>query len=180
MILLKQDIAKAITDGTIRIDPYNLDQLNPNSYDLRLGHKYLKYVEPILDAAKINSTETYRIPSDGLVLMPNDLYLMETLEVTETNRFVPLIEGRSSIGRLGIDVHATAGFGDIGFKGTWTLEVSVKKPVRIYSNMRVCQIFFFTCNEPDENNLYQGKYVNQYMPRPSYIWKERDEWIRNK
>jgi dCTP deaminase len=176
MILLGSEISKALADGKIVISPYNESQLNPNSYDLRLGHKYLKYNDPILDAAKINSTETYRIPKEGLILMPNELYLMETQEITETDHFVPGIEGRSSIGRLGIDIHATAGFGDIGFKGTWTLEISVKKPVRIYANMRICQVYFMTCSKPEECDLYKGKYINQNMPRPSYIWKEREEW----
>jgi dCTP deaminase len=107
----------------------------------------------------------------GLVLIPGRLYLGVTREYTETHRHVPGIEGRSSIGRLGIDVHATAGFGDVGFKGTWTLEISVRHPVRVYADVRICQIYYSPVTgeiAPYTSQKYQG----QRDPRPSQLWRE--------
>ena len=102
---------------------------------------------------------------------------MSTAEHTYTSNFVPGIEGRSSVARLGISIHATAGFGDVGFNGTWTLEVSVIKPVRIYRNMRICQIFFEELSsEVDWEGRYAGKYNDQSLPRPSGIFEEAKEW----
>ena len=82
------------------------------------------------------------IPADGMVLKPDQLYLGRTTERTETHNLVPMIEGRSSIGRLGLFVHVTAGFGDVGFCGYWTLEMFAVQPVRIYPGVPICQIFY--------------------------------------
>ena len=76
------------------------------------------------------------------MLQPNQLYLGRTVERTETHNLVPMIEGRSSIGRLGLFVHVTAGFGDVGFCGYWTLEMFAVQPVRIYAGVAICQIFY--------------------------------------
>ena len=83
-----------------------------------------------------------RFPPEGLVLSPNQLYLGRTVERTETHNLVPMIEGRSSIGRLGLFVHVTAGFGDVGFCGYWTLEMFAVQPIRIYAGVPICQIFY--------------------------------------
>lgn len=180
MKLTGSAIRKAVESGDIMIDPFDPKQLNPNSYDLRLSPYVMQYDDEILDAAKELKVRQYELTSRGLVLMPGELYLMATVERTATDRFVPCVEGRSSTGRLGISVHETAGFGDIGFDGTWTLEVSVKRPVRVYAGMRICQVFFETCTEIEEpGDRYQGKYNGQIGPRPSKIWTERDEWLRN-
>lgn len=179
MKLTGSAIREAIERGDILIDPFNPAQLNPNSYDLRLSPYVVQYTDEILDAAKAPKLRHYEICKRGLVLLPGELYLMSTVERTATGLYVPCVEGRSSTGRLGISVHETAGFGDVGFDGTWTLEVSVKRPVRIYAGMRICQVFFETCTEIKEpGDRYKGKYNGQITPKPSGIWVERDEWLR--
>ena len=178
MILTGSAIEAAIRDGSIRMWPFNEAQLNPNSYDLRLASDVVVYTSDLLDAAQPAKTSQFSITPAGLVLRPGELYLMRTQEVTTTNKFVPAIEGRSSVGRLGISVHATAGFGDVGFSGTWTLEVSVIRPVRIYAGMRICQIFFHTCTDPTPEAQYKGKYLGQGPPRESRIFQEAEEWLR--
>jgi dCTP deaminase len=178
VILTRSGIKAAIEKNQIRIHPFNEEQLNPNSYDLRLGNTVVVYTDHILDAAVKPRTREFEIPAAGLLLTPGQLYLMATVEQTETSHFVPGIEGRSSVGRLGISVHATAGFGDVGFKGTWTLEVSAIRPVIIYAGMRICQIFFEACSEIMPGDLYVGQYLNQVSPKPSGIHREVDEWHR--
>ena len=97
-----------------------------------------------LDMKKEMDTYTFKIPEEGYVLHPGVLYLARTMEHTETHKFVPMLEGRSSVGRLGISIHSTAGFGDIGFCGYWTLEISCVQPVRIYAGVEICQIYYYT------------------------------------
>jgi len=82
------------------------------------------------------------IPDEGLLLEPGKLYLGRTNEFTRTENLVPMLEGRSSIGRLGLYVHVTAGFGDVGFAGFWTLEMHCVHPIRVYANVEICQIFY--------------------------------------
>jgi dCTP deaminase len=177
-MLTKKGILLEIEKGNIQIEPFKPEQLNPNSYDLRLSPDVAVYEEVTLDAGRKNRISRSIIPASGLVLQPGELYLMSTQEYTSTSNYVPGIEGRSSVGRLGISVHATAGFGDVGFHGTWTLEVSVIKPVRVYAGMRICQIFFEECTgEVDvESDAYKGKYNKQVKPQPSQIWREVNEW----
>lgn len=177
-MLTRNGILKAIESGDIEIEPLNLKQLNPNSYDLRLAPWVLQYVPGVIETAVEMPTFEHKIEKEGIVLVPNELYLMSTVEVTYSKKFIPCIEGRSSVGRLGINIHATAGFGDVGFRGTWTLEVSVIRPVRIYAGMRICQIYFEECDEvPTE--LYEGKYNGQFKPKPSKIYREFSEWNRD-
>ena len=126
----------------IVIDPFDERNLNPNSYNLTLHHELMTYEEVVLDMRKANRVRRIEIPPEGLVLSPNQLYLGRTVERTETHNLVPMIEGRSSIGRLGLFVHVTAGFGDVGFCGYWTLEMFAVQPVRIYPGVPICQIFY--------------------------------------
>ena len=182
-MLTRSEIKAAIESGDIKISPYDENQLNPNSYDLRLSNHVLKYVDNILDAAQEPKTVKSEIGLNGILLVPGELYLMATKEITHTDKYIPCIEGRSSIGRLGVSIHATAGFGDIGFIGTWTLEVSVIKPVLLYANMRICQIYFEECNydsvvdsEDPSKSLYCGKYTGQGKPKSSKLYKEVSEW----
>lgn len=179
MLLTRSGILTAIRDQTIVIEPFREEQLNPNSYDLRLGIHVMRYAEGVIDAAKEHLMISYEIPEEGIVLEPGELYLMATEEVTSSSKHVPGIEGRSSVGRLGVNVHATAGFGDVGFHGTWTLEVSVIRPVRVYAGMRICQIYFTTCSEIADGDLYEGKYNGQRKPRESRIYREVAEWCQN-
>lgn len=96
-----------------------------------------------LDAMKDNALYHFKIPDNGYTLYPGELYLGSTLEYTETHAHVPFLEGRSSTGRLGISIHATAGKGDVGFCGHWTLEITVAQPVRVYPGMRIGQLIYF-------------------------------------
>lgn len=141
MILTGKEIKKRLGKD-IKIEPYNDDQLNPNSYNLRLHNELMIYTDDVLDMKAKNATKTITIPEEGYVLMPGELYLARTEEYTETQGLVPMILGRSSVGRLGIAVHRTSGFGDIGFCGYWTLQLTCIKPVRIYAGMKICQIFY--------------------------------------
>ena len=122
MILSGLEILRQLGRNVV-IDPFNERQLNPNSYNLTLHDELMTYEELVLDMRKPNRVRRLTIPPDGLVLTPNQLYLGRTVERTETYNLVPMIEGRSSIGRLGLFVHVTAGFGDVGFCGFWTLEM---------------------------------------------------------
>ncbi|MCF8284307.1 MAG: dCTP deaminase [Sphingobacteriales bacterium] len=143
MILSDQRILEEIEKGTIVIEPFNRECLGTNSYDVHLGKYLAVYVDRVLDAKKHNHIEHFEIPAEGFVLQPNTLYLGVTLEYTETHAHVPFLEGKSSTGRLGIDIHATAGKGDVGFCNTWTLEISSTQPVRIYAGMPIGQLIYF-------------------------------------
>jgi dCTP deaminase len=125
MILSDKRILEEIDKGTIIIEPFDQSCLGTNSYDVHLGKYLATYKSRVLDAKKHNEIEHFEIPKDGYVLHPGTLYLGVTLEYTETHSHVPFLEGKSSTGRLGIDIHATAGKGDVGFCNTWTLEISV-------------------------------------------------------
>lgn len=113
-----------------------------------------------LDPRKDNPTIEYLIPENGFILYPGELYLGTTMERTFTEKYVPMISGRSSIGRLGIDIHKTAGFGDIGFDGKWTLEIVATVPVLVYPGMEICQIYFESPEGPT-GIKYNGRYQNQ-------------------
>ena len=141
MILSGSEI-QARLGSDIVIDPFVESQLNPNSYNLRLHNELLVYEEIVLDMRKPNRFRRIEIPPEGLELDPNRLYLGRTIERTETHNLVPMLEGRSSVGRLGLFVHVTAGFGDVGFCGYWTLEMYAIQPVRIYAGVEICQIFY--------------------------------------
>lgn len=158
MILTGREIEKRLGKDII-IEPYEPEQLNPNSYNLRLHNELLIYKGNILDPKQDNKTESIMIPKEGYVLEPGQLYLARTKEYTETQGLVPMILGRSSVGRLGITVHITSGFGDVGFCGYWTLQLTCIKKVRIYPNMKICQIFYNSILGEYENyssTKYQG------------------------
>jgi len=170
MILSGSEI-KAQLGTNIRIDPFCDDQLNPNSYNLTLHDELLVYEEIVLDMKRPNRYRRITIPEEGLVLQPNQLYLGRTIEFTETHNFVPMLEGRSSIGRLGLFVHVTAGFGDVGFCGYWTLEMFAVQPVRIYPGVQVCQIFYHSVLG-EVTEYASGKYQHNKDIQPSLLFKE--------
>lgn len=170
MILTGKEIEKRL--GTdIRIDPYCPEQLNPNSYNLRLHHEIMTYSNAVLDAKTDNPTRTIVIPEEGFELQPGELYLARTLEYTETRNLVPMIIGRSSVGRLGITVHLTSGFGDVGFQGFWTLQLTCVKRVRIYAGMKICQIFYHTILG-DASEYSSGKYQKSAGIVSSRLYQE--------
>jgi len=170
MILSGKEIEKQL-GNTIFIDPYNPKQLNPNSYNLRLHNKLLVYDQLELDMKKENTAHEVIIPEEGLLLETNRLYLGRTLEFTRTEGLVPMLEGRSSVGRLGMFIHITAGFGDVGFTGYWTLEIFCVQPIRIYPGIEICQIYYHNING-DYENYKSGKYQNNAGIQPSLLFKD--------
>jgi dCTP deaminase len=170
MILSGEEIRNNL-NGKIVIEPFDETRLNPNSYNLTLHNELLTYEEVVLDMCQQNRTRRLTIPEEGLVLNPNQLYLARTVERTETHGYVPMIEGRSSVGRLGLFVHVTAGFGDAGFCGYWTLEMFAVQPVRIYPNVSICQIFYHQI-EGDIKPYSSNKYQNNRDIQPSMLYKE--------
>ncbi len=170
MILTGPEIEKQLGEK-IFIDPYDPQLLNPNSYNLRLHDELLVYESLELDMRKENPFRRYHIPEEGFVLRPNQLYLARTIERTETHGYVPMLEGRSSIARLGLFVHMSAGFGDVGFNGHWTLEMFAVHPIRVYAGVEVCQIFYHTL-EGDIREYDSGKYQNNRDIQPSLLHRE--------
>jgi dCTP deaminase len=158
----------------IIIDPFDENQVNPNSYNLRLHNELLKYDSPILDMKKENSGTKIIIPKEGLLLESNKLFLGRTIEYTETDNFIPMLEGRSSVGRLGLFVHITAGFGDVGFKGYWTLEIFCVQPVKIYPGVEICQIFYHSI-DGDYDSYEGGKYQANKDIQTSMLYKDFDK-----
>ena len=155
----------------IIITPFDEKRINPNSYNLSLADELLVYEKEALDMKKPNPTKRIVIPEEGLLLEPNRLYLGRTNEFTKTDRYVPMLDGRSSTGRLGLFIHVTAGFGDIGFAGYWTLEIFCVQPVRIYPNVEICQIYYHDID--GEYDLYSsGKYQNNSGIQASLMYKD--------
>ncbi len=170
MILSGREIERNL-GRKIVIDPYDRARLNPNSYNLTLHDRVRVYRSKALDMRVENLSDEITIPEDGLLLEPHRLYLGRTVEYTETDDYVPMLEGRSSIGRLGLFVHITAGFGDVGFKGFWTLEIFCVQPIRIYGGVQICQIFYHTI-EGDYDPYTSGKYQNNRGIQHSMLFKD--------
>ena len=184
MILTSNKIKTEIQKGNIYCNPYNENNLAINSIDVTLNKKIATYIEMqyvynrkakklelspkitnehknvVLDAKKQNKVYFYEIPKDGIILEPNILYLGSTNEEIGSDIYVPMYEGRSSMARLGIQSHISAGFGDLGFKSNWTLEIMVSHKVIVYPDMRIGQVYFI---KPmgDIEKIYNGKYVKQ-------------------
>lgn len=177
MILSDKRILEEIEQGNILIEPFRKDCLGTNSYDVHLGRFLGTYRDRILDARAHNKIDIFEIPMDGYLLQPGTLYLGVTEEYTETHKHVPFLEGKSSTGRLGIDIHATAGKGDVGFCNTWTLEISVAQPVRVYFGMPIGQLIYFVV-EGEVETMYNTKKNAKYnkrtlKPVESMMWKNK-------
>ncbi len=186
MVLTGKEILKQMEVGTIDISPFKPEHLGPNSYDVCLNPNLLIYdLEPgqCLDMKKENRTKSLSIPEEGLILEPGKLYLGCSNETATSHRFVPMFEGRSSIGRLGINTHITAGFGDVGWGyifdaekkpicqfPTWTLEIEVVHPIRVYPNVRIGQVYFM--RPEGELTFYKGKYTLQKAPQASRLYQD--------
>jgi dCTP deaminase len=163
MILSDVKIRDALRERRIVIRPFRPECLGTNSYDVHLGPFLAVYEDAALDARQDNRVKEFRIPKAGYVLIPGQLYLGVTEEYTETHGYVPFLEGKSSVGRLGIDIHSTAGKGDEGFCNYWTLEMSVKVPVRIYARMPVGQLIYFEIS---------GRVAHSYSDKRSAKYRE--------
>lgn len=170
MILSGQKIKEKVENREIIIDPFRLEQINPNSYDFRIGNTLKVYRERILDPMKENPTDTIEIPPEGTVLSPSLLYLGHTEEVMGSEFYVPIIRGRSSIGRLGLFIHITADLIDVGSINQWTLQLHCVQPVRLYPGIRIGQVTFWTIQ--GSITPYRGKYQGSRGPTPSQIHKE--------
>lgn len=171
-LLLHNQIINEYHNDRIRIAPFNFKQVGPNSYDVTLSPLLKIYTNDVLDMKIQNPTKTIVIPEEGLVLEPNELYLGSTNEAIGSDYYIPGFEGRSSVARLGIQGHISAGFGDIGFKSNWTLEITVVKPTRVYPNVKIGQVFFNVVDQKFNTveNRYNGKYVDQKEPQESKIY----------
>lgn len=199
-MLTGAEIKRLVKLGEIRISDFSEERLNPNSYNLRLGDKLLIYDIPYIiegnshkdrrfekiiysanaciDSKKDNPVKEIYIPSSGLVLMPGVFYLGTTVETTYAGEYIPCISGRSSMARLGLEIHRTAGFGDIGFNGKWTLEMTCPVPLKIYPNQEICQIYF---EKPDGETTikYKGRYQNQDDVIASRMFMTKEEVGKN-
>lgn len=164
MILSDAGILENVEKGLIKVVPWRRDCLGTNSYDVHLGRTLAVYEDKVLDARKDNKIRCFEIPAEGYVLEPHVFYLGVTEEYTETHAHVPFLEGKSSVGRLGIDIHATAGKGDVGFCNYWTLEISVKQPVRVYAGMPIGQLIYFAVD---------GNVLTPYSTKPSAKYNEK-------
>ena len=176
MILSKTEIQKRILSGEIEITPYDEKYLNPNGYDLHLGSSMLipdLKRNQVWDAKQEIAYDQFEIGESGSVLIPGVLYLASTIEYTAAHNTVPVFEGKSSIGRMGVDVHICAGFGDVGFCGHWTLEIRVMYPTRLYAGMPIGQLVWHTLlGETDQNYKSMGSYSGQSgEPNPTKLWK---------
>lgn len=173
MILSGKQIEELL-NKQLFIQPFDKARINPNSYNLSLHNKLLVYDSAVLDMKKANPTRELTIPEEGLELQPGVVYLGRTVEHTRTEGFVPMLEGRSSVGRLGLFVHVTAGFGDVGFSGYWTLEISCVQPVRIYPYVEICQIYYHTLQGSYEPYA-SGKYQNNSDIQASMLYKDFEQ-----
>ena len=177
MILTDIQILEAVEKGDIVVEPWDPSNLGTNSYDVHLSKHMAVYDSRELDARKHNEVTHFNIGEEGYVLQPGTLYLGATVEYTETHAAVPFLEGKSSVGRLGIDIHATAGKGDVGFCNTWTLEISCVQPVRVYAGMPIGQLIYFKV-DGEIRNYYNkkknAKYVDRTVrPVESMMWKNQ-------
>ena len=170
MILTGEEIRSRL-GSDICITPFKDEHCNPNSVDLTLHNELLVYEEVVLDVKEPNRFRRLMIPEEGLILSPGQVYLARTVEYTETKRLVPMIEGRSSLSRLGLFVHGSGGFGNIGFQGHWTIELFTVQPIRIYAGIRICQIAYHEI-VGEIGEFCSSKYQNNHEIQPSMMFKE--------
>ncbi len=170
MILTGPQIKKEVEKQSITISPFDPRHLNPNSYNFSLGDKIKTYNEKIIDPKKINKVKEIVIPSGGLVLSPRKLYLGHIAETIGSEHFVPIIKGRSSVGRMGLFIVITADLIDLGAIGKWTLQLHAIQPVRIYKGMRIGQMTFWKTS--GKKILYKGKYQGATGPQETLAYKD--------
>ena len=148
-----------------------MSQLNPNSYNFTLGNKLLVYDNHVLDTKKNNTVREITIPEDGLTLSPGIVYLANTKETIGSDYFVPIIRGRSSIGRLGLFVNITADLIDLGSINQITLQLSAVQPVTVYPGLQIGQVTFWqVMGEISEK--YNGRYKNEKSPAASKMYQD--------
>lgn len=165
MILTGAEIAQAVASGLISISPFHPDQVNPNSYNYRLCERLRIYDTPIVDALADQSYSEIHICQEGYLLVPGQVYLGTTVEEIGSHHFVPSLIGRSSLGRLGMFLQVSADLGNLGAIHQWTLEIVVVQPLRVYANMIVGQVSFWSTNGARlEYDGYFGKHNTPELP----------------
>ena len=170
MILSGLKIKEEVLNKKITINPFDENDINPNSYNYTLGDYVKVYKNKVLDVKHKQEVEIIPIPEEGLLLEPNKVYLGFTKETIGSNYYVPVITGRSSTGRLGLFVQITSDLVDIGFTGRLTLQLHATQPVKIYKGMKIGQITFWKVF--GSVDLYKGKYQNSNEPRESEVWRD--------
>lgn len=176
-ILTGLEIMKQVELRNIQISEFDKANVNPNSYNVRLGntvtiYEQIKAIDMHDPSTYRGHEKTYEIRSDGFMLRPGITYLIPIREEIYTPIFEPILTGRSSVGRLGIRVHDEAGFGDIGFRGHFTLQMHVTLPTRVYAGDPMAQIYFLTPFGKTDIQ-YNGKYQNNDITASK--WKGSDE-----
>lgn len=170
MILTYYEILDNVKNGGIRISPFEESMLNPNSYDYRIDYKLLEISDIPVDPKKQTSYREINFTDDGYVLSPNKTYLANTYEEIGSDYFVPLLIGKTSLGRLGLFLQITADLGNLGAKHKWTLELKAVQPIKIYPMMRIGQVSFWKVQ--GEKTFYSGKYDKFSIAKSSEIYKE--------
>ena len=176
--LVDKTILACVASGDIVIRPFDRERLGTNSYDVTLGSVLRTYTEPDrpLSVRESRDVIDIEIPDDGFILQPGELYLASTVEYTESNKHLPMLNGKSSLGRLGLSIHITAGTGDVLYKGHWTLEMTVVRSLRVYAGMPVGQLLWFEVSDKpdfDYANKPSAKYKDAENPLPqaSRMWR---------
>ncbi|MEU1621478.1 deoxycytidine deaminase [Streptomyces sp. NPDC005722] len=170
MILTGREIARQHAAGLIHINPFHEDQLNPNSYNYRLGPLLRTHRASVVDTLGEHDLDEVAIPPEGIVLHPGRVYLGTTVESIGSEHFVPTLIGRSSLGRLGVFLQISADLGNLGAVHRWTLEIVVVQPIRLYAGMIVGQVSFWMPTGP--RRLYQGhfgQFSQAVTPHPSLL-----------
>ena len=174
MKLGDRKIRKELHSGNIAIEPFDDSQLGGNSYDVRLSKTLATYKDEELDCRRAHDVEYFDIPLGGYVIRPGQLYLGSTVEHIGSDKYLSCLEGKSSLGRLGVFIHVTAGLVDTGFFGNLTLEIMCIKPIRIYAGMPIGQLTWEKTTKVKQlySNKPSAKYSNQESrPVPSAMWR---------
>lgn len=163
MILTCSEIRQRVLAGEITIDPFAEGQLNPNSYNYRLGTQIAR-VDPRVSLGEYeNDTALEPIPDEGYLLQPRALYLSSTFETIGSRHYVTSLIGRSSVGRLGLFVQLTADLGHLGDPHRWTLELTCVQPITIYAGMLIGQVSFW--KPTGQPVYYDGPYNKYSVPK---------------
>jgi deoxycytidine triphosphate deaminase len=173
MILTRAAMHEEWKRGRIVIDPFVESQLNPNSYNFRLGNRLRVYSTSPLDPMRENPFEEITIDDGGFELEPQRLYLASTHEVMGSTHYAPTFAARSSVARLGLFINLSASLGDIGFIGQWTLQLYSILPLRIYPMMKIGQIMWW--KPKGEIELYNGKYQGSRGPQSTLIHRDFEQ-----
>ncbi len=168
-MLNKNGIKEGLSQG-IYVDS-SQDKIGENYITVTLSNMLKTYETPLLETTSPNPSQTILIPETGFILEPNKLYLGSTNEYTKTDGYVPVLSGLLELATLGMEIHITAGFGDNGFEGTWTLEIICSNPTVIYPNMEIGRVYYYPLIG-DDKIKYCGKYFGQIDPTESRLAKE--------